>query len=361
MKKTNRLILSLSSIVLTSFLTQQIVLADDLNGEIETITSIEDYKLKEEENKRNEKLEDTEVTNKNITTLTDNDAESIKKVNQQNSDSDTGKYESKDNITEFKSSDLKIADDQDSSIRTISESYEAVIIFGQYSIDTKPWGEEGYKNIGTTDTYVNKNVSIIDESSEGHYKLAEFDGKKLGWIDHRAFGRIDATTVARIGKGSYSVDTQPWGMEGYKKINETDRLLGKEVKVVSQKQNKEYSYVLVDDKPYGWVDNRALISKEEPYDSWIINPNFSIDNAPWGERNFKKRDTSNRYVNERIKVLGVNQTKTYYLIADQQGKTLGWIDHRALSNANYTAQIIRGDNFSIDTRPWGTPGYKRIG
>nr|WP_025730745.1 GW dipeptide domain-containing protein [Atopobacter phocae] len=368
MKKITQLCLSLSSLMLASFTAQQIISADELNENVmnkESVVTDEKIAVFHEKKKA---VYDSQTTN--TTDSIDNQdvyieqTQNKSKVNESESEAivvEASDNEKKQVILDDKLSPKK----QDTEIIVysdiINEPTDAVIIFGQYSIDTKPWGEKGFKKIGETSEYINQTVNIIAESSQGYYKLAELNGQRLGWIDHRAFGRMDSTVVARIGRGSYSVDTQPWGTTGYQKIDQTDNLLGQQVKVVEQHQNKYYSYVLINDKPYGWVDNRALIPSEEIYNSWIIHPNFSIDNSPWNEKKAENRGFSNSYVNQRVKILGVNKSKTYYLVADQYGKTIGWIDYRALSNVNFTGQIIRGEQYSIDTRPWGSPGFKQVG
>ncbi|WP_025730894.1 SH3-like domain-containing protein, partial [Atopobacter phocae] len=252
MKKTAQLFLSLSSIALSSMAINQTIFADDISTGVINEAMVDEEKA-------------VDVTHSNSTDLTNLNDEKISK-----STTDTSLEEEKaivktretvfnkeialdknevNELVKNKKVSLDAKEEKEPKISQndvmYNEVYKAAVIFGQYSIDTRPWGEEGFQKIGDTSLYTNKIVDIIGENKDGYYKLVKMNEENLGWIDHRAFGRIDATTVARIGKGSYSVDTQPWGMEGYKKINETDHLLGKEVKVVSQKQNKEYSYVLV--------------------------------------------------------------------------------------------------------------------
>lgn len=62
-------------------------------------------------------------------------------------------------------------------------SYNAVIKSGGYSIDSKPWGEEGAENWGYTDSIIGNSIYIYEENYSGEYANAY----QVGWIDKRAF------------------------------------------------------------------------------------------------------------------------------------------------------------------------------
>ncbi len=63
----------------------------------------------------------------------------------------------------------------------VSVSYNVIIKTGGYSIDSRPWGEPGFVNWGTTDAFVGQNIPVIEESGGG-----EYINTSLGWIDKRA-------------------------------------------------------------------------------------------------------------------------------------------------------------------------------
>lgn len=72
-------------------------------------------------------------------------------------------------------------------------SYDANVTSGGYSIDSKPWGEPGMINWGTTDAHVGKKFYFYEENESGEYANA----KGVGWIDKRAITR-DKQVVASI-------------------------------------------------------------------------------------------------------------------------------------------------------------------
>jgi len=72
-------------------------------------------------------------------------------------------------------------------------SYNAVIKSGGYSIDSKPWGEDGAENWGNTDTIIGNSIYIYEENYSGEYANAY----QVGWIDKRAFEK-EKVVVASI-------------------------------------------------------------------------------------------------------------------------------------------------------------------
>lgn len=72
-------------------------------------------------------------------------------------------------------------------------SYNAKIISGGYSIDSKPWGEAGAEYWGDTEPHVGKLFYFYEENYSGEYA----NGMGLGWVDKRALER-EKVVVASI-------------------------------------------------------------------------------------------------------------------------------------------------------------------
>ncbi|MEG0553338.1 MAG: SH3-like domain-containing protein, partial [Carnobacterium sp.] len=58
------------------------------------------------------------------------------------------------------------------------------IIRNWFSIDTKPWGQSGFKNVSHTRNYVETQVHVTRQT--GDYALISVNGKILGWVDKKA-------------------------------------------------------------------------------------------------------------------------------------------------------------------------------
>lgn len=109
-------------------------------------------------------------------------------------------------------------------------------------------------------------------------------------------------------------------------------------------------------------------SKSVSYSGLLLS-GYSIDTLPWGMKGFQRVGLTREYSNQLVKVVKESQNGAYLLI-ELNGKLLGWVDHksvrseaRRLSDAvNISYDVIVQDGwYSIDSLPWGTPGYDRIG
>lgn len=73
-------------------------------------------------------------------------------------------------------------------------SYDATIKSGGFSIDSKPWGEEGSEYWGSTDDHIGKVFYFYEESYSGEYANA----KGVGWIDKRAFEKEKVVVASTL-------------------------------------------------------------------------------------------------------------------------------------------------------------------
>lgn len=128
----------------------------------------------------------------------------------------------------------------------ISKRY---MIKGSYSIDSLPWYCSDKKNVGTTDKYVGFVVTVTRKW--GSYWYSQFLG---GWIDSRAFEDVDNVDFKKtVTNDGFSVDTLPWGTEGYKTVNYSGNLKGKNYRITAKKGAYLYVYELAK-----WVDEKAF-------------------------------------------------------------------------------------------------------
>ena len=132
-------------------------------------------------------------------------------------------------------------------------SYNKMVAYGGYSIDSKPWGEPGLVNWGKTDDIIGNVISIYEENGSGEYA----NGVKVGWIDKRALidvpARVSVSYNVIIKTGGYSIDSRPWGEPGFANWGTTDAFVGKTVPVIEENASGEYINTSL-----GWIDKRAV-------------------------------------------------------------------------------------------------------
>ena len=249
---------------------------------------------------------------------------------------------------------------------TVPASYTLPIMNSGYSIDSLPWGETGYAHVGDTAAYYGKLATVVRETANGIYAEISVDGVKLGWIDKRAFNATFPSYNAVIRKGNYSIDSLPWGSAGYRTLDWSSSYAGKSVTVIGKSADGAYLCLAYNGLPLGWVDYRAFESFDATaayYSAIVSGTNFSIDSQPWGEAGYVYLDSSANYYGKEVLVTRKTANGAYaYLTLD--GKPLGWIDSRGLQSfstvaANYSLPIMNG-NYSIDSLPWGEPGFVKI-
>ena len=266
-------------------------------------------------------------------------------------------------------------------------SYNAVISKTGFSIDTKPWGTIGYHTLNHTNDYLGREVKVVKETDNRNYVLLSYDGDLLGWVDKKSLSTFEVVTDvastqavsynAVLNSASYSIDTMPWGTVGYQTIAKTNDYVGTEVKVIRKTNNGSYVLISVNGNLVGWVDKKAVqiykvdtnvsSSKLVSYNG-ILQSGYSLDTRPWGTTGYKTIAKTSDYNGVPV---SVTKEKGAYVLVESNGKALGWVDKKALQtykvdtsialskNVSYTA-TISSSGYSIDTKPWGTRGYKTI-
>ena len=161
--------------------------------------------------------------------------------------------------------------------------YNATIMHGGYSVDSKPWGDPGAETWSNTTDWMYKTVHFREESADRAYA----NGDYFGWVDKRALGkaRKNARYTATVISGGFSVDSLPWGEEGYYQLGLTDNHVYSVVTVLMESANGEYAYIRNDEKELGWVDKKALaegiITKPEAAPTPTVVP--AVLHLPGGE------------------------------------------------------------------------------
>lgn len=143
----------------------------------------------------------------------------------------------------------------------VKVNYNATIIGGGYSVDSKPWGEANFECWGNTTDLMYRTFCFYEEDGSGLYA----NGLGLGWIDKRSLGkeRKQAGFDIRVASAGFTVDSLPWGEAGYEYIEMTDLYLDTIVKVLMETVDGKYAYIRNDEKIIGWVDNRCLTKELE--------------------------------------------------------------------------------------------------
>lgn len=144
----------------------------------------------------------------------------------------------------------RLKDDKEEKEAEVTERLqERYMITGNYSIDSLPWGFSDKKNIGSTEKYIGFVVTITRKW--GNYWYSQFLG---GFVDSRAFEPVETISEEKtIKNAGYSIDTKPWGTEGFETVGKSDNLIGKTFEITAKKGAYLYLHKIAK-----WVDSRAF-------------------------------------------------------------------------------------------------------
>ncbi|OFT97980.1 GW dipeptide domain-containing protein [Aerococcus sp. HMSC23C02] len=285
-------------------------------------------------------------------------------------------------------------------------------LVGNHTIDSKPWGTKDYQNLVSRNAYKNlvgTNVKVsqgVSTERANWVYIDSLDGKLSGWIDTKGVQKVgDAYTspvkkvnyTAHLKDGDNTLDTKPWGIPGYQTLRSRSQMKprrGQTVQVSEEVSTTRanWAYVTFQDGLAGWIDRAGLkpgagpkrangiddytsAHKDVKYVATIVDGNHTLDTLPWGIPGYStiaSRADMKRHQGERVQVnQEVSTNRANWAHITLANGTSGWFDIKGLTrgkvdsytspqkSVNYTATISNG-NHTLDTLPWGIPGYKTI-
>lgn len=132
------------------------------------------------------------------------------------------------------------------SMLKVSERY---LINKNYNIYSLPACCDDKTIIGTTSDYLGFVVTITRKLKS--YWYSQYLG---GWVDCNSFTKIETVDfVAKIIRKNFSVDTLPWGMNGFTTIYNTDKLFGQKFNLTAKYGAYYYIHSIAK-----WVDEKAF-------------------------------------------------------------------------------------------------------
>lgn len=232
-----------------------------------------------------------------------------------------------------------------SVISTKSVSYAADIA-RPWAVTSQPFGVDGSKPVVESGELVGETVTVKQEKTteRATYALISIGNNEIGWIDrsgltiHRVTSSRTVNYPVTITKG-WSINSQPWGVEGFKTVQSATPLIGQEFDVIREATTRRSMYMLLqkNGQTIGWIDStgvenslRVLSTKNVNYSGVLVKP-WSINTEPWGTKGSQAVPNYSQYLGKRVEVIQEKTTQrgTYALIRDQ-GRVIGWVDKSAL-------------------------------
>jgi len=361
--------------------------------ETDSETSEEDDQIDNKVEEDNSK-EDTETTDE----LQGNDSESELETFE--------REEAEQNPEESNKSDEEPAEISSSSVSSQPEAQTRTLSFNEMS-SIRNVNYRGYLTNSSDIIY-----SDVDDSSEHDERevgnlqglevkvLEEGDAQQTTWayievVGQNISGWIDKTGIEKetvssqqvvnnyrgyLARTNDTINTQPWGTPGYEEIRRVEDLKGNEVKVLEEAETQRATWLYVDvigTNISGWIDKTGIeketVSSQQAvsnYRGYLARTNDTINTQPWGTPGYEEIRRVEDLKGNEVKVLEEAETqRATWLYVDVMGTNIsGWIDKAGIEeetiSSHETVNSYRGylmrSNDTINTQPWGTPGYEEI-
>lgn len=195
----------------------------------------------------------------------------------------------------FRKEPVKVAENP----MTMTEVSKTVMVNTQpKSIDSLPWGRQGYVKIDNSTNHTGKVVTLTQDA--GAYA---YSPDLKGWIDKKGVAEVIATNIStKVEKAGFSIDPIPW-QSGVQHIGYTKDHINQAVTITARQGS--YYYV----PSLGWIDKKAFNANTQSQvdavkscntvtnTKWtikntenhltVLNNGKSIDTLPWGKKDLR--------------------------------------------------------------------------
>ncbi|MGX7349128.1 N-acetylmuramoyl-L-alanine amidase [Dolosicoccus paucivorans] len=219
-------------------------------------------------------------------------------------------------------------------------SFAGVVNQRNHTIDSKPWGLDGYQNLGFTRDYQGRTVYGLEEVTTDRATFVKVKfGDFEGWVDKRGIDIEEIKSqqfikfAGKVKDRSHTIDTLPWGVEGFERLANTRQFVGRTVYGTEEAitDRGRFVKVRVGDLT-GWVHDQAIefeaIQKEEPLNlvGKILQRNHTIDTLPWGVQGYRTIGLTRDYHDLEVNVLAKATTQRTQFYKIKTDKFEGWVD-----------------------------------
>ena len=236
-------------------------------------------------------------------------------------------------------------------------------------------------NLQDSEVKIKKEVTV----DQVDWVYIEVVGSQVaGWINKTGVAAEAISSEKNINYRGYlarandTINTQPWGTAGYEEIRRVKDLQGKEVRILKEAQTQRATWLYIEvvgANVAGWVDKAGIdietisSQKDLNYRGYLARANDTINTQPWGTPGYEENRRVKDLQGKEVKVLKEAQTQraTWLYIEVVGSNVAGWVDKAGIEveatsdqkELNYRGYLARA-NDTINTQPWGTPGYEEI-
>lgn len=220
-------------------------------------------------------------------------------------------------------------------IKSIKNVNYVAKIAKPWSINTEPWGTNDAKTIhANSKELLGYTVDVVQEkvTDRSTYALIKYNSEFLGWIDKDGLNELkvlstkNTSYTAKIVK-PWSINTQPWGTNGYERVENSPSYLGKTGIVVQEKTTDRGTYALIEinGKKIGWIDKTGI--KETKPVIYLDPGHGGSDPGASGTLNNKTYYEKDLNLQVSLKIRDLLEKQRYAVIMSREtDKTVGLYD-----------------------------------
>ncbi|MGF2715655.1 GW domain-containing glycosaminoglycan-binding protein [Bacillus cereus] len=264
----------------------------------------------------------------------------------------------------------------------INESIFTGVTGTNHGILTLPWGMKGSQWVSSVNDYAYQELKATKKTVHNGvtwYQVSH-NGKVLGWMDKNSIntqGIENTNFTVTIGNSDWhAVWSNPYGVSGSNWVNPISAYAYQKVQVVKTAKIGQTNWYQVKNNNgiLGWIDGGKATTTIETLPLGNTNAviskatsNDGVFNVPWGEDGANWLSPVSKYLNKQVKVLQrVQKHNVIWAKVEIDGKLLGWVDAKVLSDSNVQAEnktVVIGDTLghALWTLPYGQNGSNYVG
>lgn len=270
----------------------------------------------------------------------------------------------------------------------------AKVVEGRHDIYTIPGYTKNNELLTKSETYLNKDVTILEEkeTDRATWALITQNGRTIGWMNKKGLAilngdLVDKVTESRIihndaviSKKNQLIYSAPGFTVGAKEIGNTSSYLNKKVQINQEKETNRatWAQISINGKNIGWVNKSTLtlkydtiqITKGVHFDAVVSQGRHDIYTVPGYTKGNEIIAKSSNYLNKKVLVLKTVKTnRATWAQISVNGKVVGWMNIIGLSiqydkildtkKVHYEAVVVQ-DNHDVYSKPGYTENSQRL-
>ncbi|WP_035052200.1 GW dipeptide domain-containing protein [Carnobacterium pleistocenium] len=270
----------------------------------------------------------------------------------------------------------------------------AKVVEGRHDVYTIPGYTKNNELITKSETYLNKNITIVKEikTARATWALITLNGETIGWMNKKGLSIIKVNFVdevsesrnthndAIVSKKDQLIYSAPGFTSGAKEIGNTSSYLNKKVQITQEKETDRatWAQISINNKNIGWVNKTSVTlkydtiqtTKDVHFDAVVSQGRHDVYTVPGYTKGNKIIAKSSSYLNKKVLVSKILKTnRATWAQISVSGKVVGWMNIIGLTvqydkildtkKVHYEAVVVQNQH-DVYSKPGYTENNQRL-